>query len=288
MRFGLVIGLAAALGLAAAPASAPASAKEWTQLRIATEGAFPPYNMHGPDGKLIGFEIDLANDLCARMKVKCEVVAQDWDGILPGLNAGKYDAIMAAMSITPKRMEVIAFSLPYAASPTVFATTKGTGLAGLPGDGVRVDLGDAATAKTAVDAMRDKLKGKSVGVQVSTIQADFLNTYFKGVVDIRTYKTSDEFFLDLGAGRVDAVLAAAANIKAVMDTPDGKDIAFTGPMFAGGPIGMGSGIGLRKADEDLQGMFNTALKGAAADGTLARLSLQWFKIDLTPPVLKQP
>lgn len=280
MRFATMVGLAALM------LGSAAHAKEWTKLRIATEGAFPPYNMHAADGKLIGFEIDLVADLCRRMKVECEVVAQDWDGILPGLNAGKYDAIMAAMSITPKRMEVIAFSVPYVSSPTRFATTKGTALDGLPGDGLRVDLGNAAAAKAAVDGMRAKLQGKSVGVQVSTIQADFLNTYFKGILDIRTYKTSDEFFLDLGAGRLDAVVAAAANTQAAIDTPDGKNITFTGPAFGGGPMGIGSGVGLRKTDPELQEMFNTAIKAAAADGTLGRLTQQWFKLDLTPQALK--
>jgi len=259
-----------------------AQAKEWTHLRIATEGAFPPYNMVMPDGKLAGFEIDLAADLCRRMKVQCEVVAQDWDGILPGLNAGKYDAIIAAMAITPKRLEVIAFSIPYVSSPTVFATTKGSGIEALPGDGTRIDLSDDAAARAVIETMKAKLKGKVIGVQVSTIQSDFLNTYFKGTVEVRTYKTSDEFNLDLAAGRIDAVLAAAANIKAAMDTADGKDIVFTGPYFGGGPIGIGSGIGLRKADPELKQMFDGAIQAAAADGTLARLSTQWFKIDLTP------
>lgn len=282
MRCKMLVGLLAALAFGAG-----AEAKEWTKLRIATEGAFPPYNMHAPDGKLIGFEIDLAADLCRRMKVECEVVAQDWDGILPGLNAGKYDSIMAAMSITPKRLEVIAFSIPYVSSPTVFATTKGAPLAGLPGDGARVDLSDEAAAKAATEAMRAKLRGKAVGVQVSTIQADFLNTYFKGVAEVRTYKTSDEFFLDLAAGRVDAVLAAAANIQAAKDSPDGKDIVFTGPLFGGGPIGIGSGIGLRKSDPELKEMWDGAIKAAAADGTLGRMTMQWFKLDLTPPALKQ-
>ncbi len=281
MRTRTALGLIAALMLGTA-----AHAKEWTKLRIATEGAFPPYNMTGPDGKLSGFEIDLAADLCRRMKVECEVVAQNWDGILPGLNAGKYDAIIAAMSITPKRMEVISFSIPYVASPTVFATTKGSGLAGLPGDGVRLDLGDTAVAKPAMDALRAKLRGKVVGVQVSTIQADLLNTYFKGDVDIRTYKTAEEFFLDLAAGRVDAVLGAAALIQGAMDTPDGKNLVLTGPLFGGGPIGIGSGIGLRKTDPELKEMLDTAIKASAADGTLGRLTMQWFKIDLVPPALK--
>src|SRR5215212_3542690 len=100
-----------------------ASAQEKT-FKIATEGAYAPWNFTGAGGKLEGFEIDLANDLCARMKVKCEIVAQDWDGIIPALNAKKYDAIMAAMNVTDKRLEVINFSLPYAATPHGFGVMK--------------------------------------------------------------------------------------------------------------------------------------------------------------------
>ena len=96
----------AAFAVAPLAFAAPASAKDWKTVTIATEGAFMPYNGHDASGKLVGFEIDLIADLCARMKITCNVIAQDWDGIIPGLNAGKFDAIMSAMSITPKRMEV--------------------------------------------------------------------------------------------------------------------------------------------------------------------------------------
>lgn len=276
--------LAAGLcALLIAGAAQPAAAKDWTNIRIATEGAFPPYNFTKPDGTLGGFEIDLAHDLCRRIKAKCEIVAQDWDGILPGLTGGKYDAIMAGMSITPKRQEVIAFSLPYINSPTQLATSKGGGLEKLPGTGGRFNLStDEAAARAAIDAMKGPLKGKVIGVQVSTIQADFANTYLKGVVDVRTYKTSDEILLDLTAGRVDAALASAAVLQAAIDKPDGQDIVFTGPGFTGGIIGVGSAIGIRKTDPDLVALFNGAIKEAVADGSLAKLSVQWFKLDLTP------
>ena len=262
--------------------TAPLQAKEWTRVRIATEGAYPPYNFHKPDGSLAGFEIDLANDLCRRIKAECEIVAQDWDGIIPGLNAGKFDGIMSGMSITPKRLEVIDFSLPYASSPTTLVVTKDSPLVNLPGEGTRVRLQDAASAQTAIDALKAKLKGKIIAVQVSTIQADFLATYLKDIVEVRTYKTTDETFLDLAAGRVDAVLSSAANAKAAMDTTDGKDLVFTGPTINGGLIGLGSGIGIRKADADLRQLFDGAIQAATADGTISRLSVQWFKIDLTP------
>lgn len=267
-------------GLALAPGWA--GAKEWTRVRIATEGAYPPYNFQGPDGKLAGYEIDLAADLCRRMKVQCEVVAQDWDGIVPGLAAGKYDAIMAGMSITPKRMETLAFSVPYVNSPSSFATLKGSPLAGMPGIDTRVTMTDAAAGKAAIDALRAKLKGTVVGVQISTVQAEFLQTYFKDVAEIRTYKTTEQHDLDLGAGRVDSVFAVSAYLRASQDTPGGADLQFTGPQFAGGPLGIGTGVGLRKTDPELKAMFDEAIREATADGTLRRLVLQWFKLDATP------
>ena len=267
-------------GLALTPGWA--GAKEWTRVRIATEGAYPPYNLQGPDGKLIGYEIDLAADLCRRMQVQCEVVAQDWDGIVPGLAAGKYDAIMAGMSITPKRMEVLAFSAPYVNSPSSFATLKGSPLAGMPGIDTRVAVTDDAARTTAINALRAKLKGTTVGVQISTVQAEFVQTYFKDIAEIRTYKTTEQHDLDLQAGRVDSVFAVSAYLRASQDTAGGADLVFTGPQFTGGALGIGTGVGLRKSDGDLKAKFDEAIAASTADGTLRRLVLQWFKLDATP------
>ena len=110
-----------AVAVAICLAAGAATAKDWTSVRIATEGAYPPWNSTDSSGKLIGFEIDLANDLCRRMQVECEIVAQDWEGIIPALTAGKYDAIMAGMSITDERKKVISFTDGYAAEPAYFA-----------------------------------------------------------------------------------------------------------------------------------------------------------------------
>lgn len=276
---GLMVG-GALLTLAGMPA---ASAKEWDTIRFATEGAFPPYNFTKPDGTLGGFEIDFVQDICRRIKAKCEVVAQNWDGIMPGLTGGKYDAIIAGMAITAKRREVIDFTVPYVSAPTRFGTLKGGGLEDLPGTGARFNLTtDEAGATAAIDALKARLKGKTLGLQLSTIQADFANTYLKGTVEIRSYKTSDDILLDLAAGRVDAMLASAANIQAAIDKPGGQDLVFTGPGFGGGVIGIGTGIGVRKTDPELLALLDGAIKDARADGTIARLSTQWFKLDLTP------
>lgn len=268
----------AVLALAFAHAAA---AKDWTKVVIATEGAYPPYNQHMPDGTLAGYEIDLGNDLCRRMKVQCQFVAQDWDGIIPGLLAGKYDAIMSGMSITPKRLEVIAFSLPYANSPTTFAALADDPLAKLPDTGQRVSLTDKAAFQAALDAIKPKLKGKTIGVQVATIQADFLKTYLGDTVEIRTYKTTEEHDLDLHDGRIDAELASQANLKAFQDKAN-SNLVFTGPLFVGGLLGQGSAVGLRKDDTELKAMFDKAIREASADGTMKKLSLKWFKIDIAP------
>ncbi|MFI4983337.1 MAG: transporter substrate-binding domain-containing protein, partial [Nevskiales bacterium] len=211
--------LLAALALAATLAVPAAHAKDWKKVVIATEGAYMPFNGHSPDGKLIGFEIDLGNDLCARIKLACEFIAQDWDGIIPGLTAGKYDAIMDGMSITAKRLEVIDFTRNYTTAPTTFAVQKNGPLANLADSGVRISLDDKAATDAAVQALTPALKGKVIGVQIATIQADLLNTYFKGIADIRAYKTTEEHDLDLQAGRVDAVLASTSYFVSTLSKP---------------------------------------------------------------------
>lgn len=198
----------AAIVLATAAASSAHAQSKPTEITIATEGAYEPWNFTGPDGKLVGFEIDLANDLCARMKIKCKIVAQDWDGLIPALNAKKFDAIMASMIVTEKRLAVISFSEPYAPTAAAIMVEKSGPLANLPGTGTTVDLaGDKAKVEQELQPLRDALKGKAVGAQVSTANVAFLDTYFKGVVDPREYKTVEQHDLDLQAGRIDAVVA---------------------------------------------------------------------------------
>jgi octopine/nopaline transport system substrate-binding protein len=280
MRLSRLLPAVAAAIVLALPA---AHAKDWKKVVIATEGAYMPYNGHAPDGSLIGFEIDLGKDLCARAKVTCEFIAQDWNGIIPGLNAGKYDAIMSGMSVTAKRMEVIDFSRSYSSAPTTFAVMKGGSLASMPDTGKRISLDDKAAIEAEVKALAPILKGKVLGVQVSTIQADLLNTYFKGVADIRTYPTTEEHDLDLAAGRIDAAVAATSYFTSTLAKPGGDKMALVGPLMTGGLLGRGAGIGLRKSDPELKAMFDAAINAAIADGSVKKLSLQWFNTDISPP-----
>src|SRR3712207_4348242 len=165
MKFVKTVGLAL-LGSALAIGGAAAQQKT---VKIATEGAYAPWNFTGAGGKLEGFEIDLANDLCGRMKVTCEIVAQDWDGIIPALTAKKYDAIMAGMSITDERKKTIDFAGPYANSPNGFLVAKDSPLAKMSGTGQTYNLvSQQAEAERAIEATKPLLKGKTIGVQVST------------------------------------------------------------------------------------------------------------------------
>jgi octopine/nopaline transport system substrate-binding protein len=258
-----------------------ATAKDWTNVRIATEGAYPPWNATDSSGKLIGFEVDLANDLCKRMGVECEVVAQDWEGIIPALTAGKYDAIMAGMSITDERMQVISFSESYASEPAYFAVLKDGDLASYQTDLDLANLDEVDSAEqAAIDALKEALAGKTVGVQVATTHANFLEQYLGDAVEIRNYDTQENLDLDLEAGRVDAALASASYWYPLMQTEKGADFALIGPGLDGGPFGKGVGAGIRQEDTDLVALFNKAIGEAKADGTINRLAQQWFGYDV--------
>jgi octopine/nopaline transport system substrate-binding protein len=268
-----------------AASGAVAQAKKWDSVKIATEGAYAPWNFTGAGGKLEGFEIDLANDLCGRMKVKCEIVAQDWDGMIPALQAKKYDAFMAGMSITDERRKVIDFSVPYANSPNGYLVPKNSPLAKMPGTGQAFNLTtQPAEAEKAIEATKAVLKGKTIGVQTSTTHAAFADKYLKGTAEIREYKTTEAHDLDLAAGRIDAVLADATALNGTLEKPEFKDFQLVGPSLTGGMLGPGVGAGFRKEDAELKKMFDEAIKAATADGTVKRLSEKWFKIDTTPKV----
>lgn len=258
MKSWLSLAAAAALVMAAGTASAET-------LRVGTEGAYPPYNATDASGKLVGFEIDLANELCKRTQMTCEIIQQDWDGMIPALMNKRYDAIMAGMSVTEERMKQIAFSKPYSTTPAWFVSAK---------DGVLKD------AKTLAD-IQAALKGKSVGVQRSTIHQNFLEAKVPGA-DVRLYDTQDDLNLDLQNGRIDAGLADSLGWKDFLAGDAGKGYSNFGPGLTGkdDPIfGLGVGIGLRKEDTALKAKLDKALDEVNADGTMTKLSVQWFGFD---------
>ena len=259
-------------------------------IKIATEGAYPPWNSKSEDGKLIGFEVELANFLCIYMNRDCTIVEQDWDGMIPALRMRKYDAIMAGMSITDERKKVITFSQGYADEVASLAVMKGSSLEGLDTpDGINLSLG-GSDVKAALKTLTGALAGKTVCVQTATIHQNFLESGDVGSVTVRTYKTQDEVNLDLAAGRCDAALAAAVAFSDYAEK-SGKPVVLTGPTFSGGAFGNGVGVGLRqeaqfgsdsalgKRDAQLLVDFNKAIDTARKQGKISELAVKWFGFD---------
>ena len=276
----LGLGAALATSLAFAPT---AFAKDWKTVVIGMEGAYEPWNLTDSSGKIVGFEPDLAMDLCKRAGLECKIIAQDWDGMIPGLKAGKFDVIMDGMSITDERKKEIDFSKPYAASPGSFLAPKDSPLAKAPDAGKLVNLDkDPKEGDAAIKGVQAALKGKTLGVQVSTTHANFASQYLKDIATVKEYKTTDDRDLDLKAGRIDASLDDLPTNMATASKPDASELAIVGPKLIGGVFGVGEGMGIRKSDADLTAKFDKALTEAIADGTVKKLSEQWFKVDLTP------
>ena len=248
------------------------------QIKIGTEGAYPPWNSKDSAGNLIGFEVELANELCKIMNHDCTIVEQDWDGMIPALVSRKFDAIMAGMSITGERMKTINFSQGYADEVASLAVMKGSKNEGLKTMSA-INLSDvSADEQATLDVLTKAFKGKTIGVQTATIHQNFLESGLMGTVKIRTYKTQDEVNLDLSAGRIDAALAAAVAFTDYAEK-SGKAVVLTGPTFAGGDFGNGVGVGIRKGDSKLLNDFNAAIDKARDDGIISKLAIKHFGFD---------
>ena len=252
-------------------------------IRIGTEGAYPPWNNLNSAGELEGAEIDFGNEACKRMGVTCEWVTQDWDGIIPALLQGKYDIIIAGMSITEERKEKVNFTTGYMTDGARFAVLKNSGLADLNIAGMaKVNLNNAGgKEQAAIGQLIAAMDGKTVCVQSSTIHQNFLEKHMSGAVDVKLYQAVDDHNLDLAAGRCDAVLADVGSIIDFMESDGGVDVAFTGPTFSGGVFGDGVGGAVRKEDTEILDMWNSAISEMSKDGTTAEITKEWFGRDIS-------
>lgn len=250
--------LSACLAIAAlAGLAAPASAQEVVRLGTTPE-SYPPFTWVDAQGKLNGFEIEIADALCAQMQVKCEWVLQSWDGIIPALQEKKFDAIVASMSITDERKQVVDFSDKYYNSPAIFIGPKSE----------TVEISPAG------------LQGKTIGVQVSTIHASYIEAKYKGVVTIKTYDTQENANLDLIAGRVDLLLAdSVALTDGFLKSPEGADFEIKGKPFTDPLMGDGAGVAVRKGDP-LGAKFSEAIKAIRANGVYKKINDKYFGFDI--------
>lgn len=241
-------------------AAGAVQAKEWKTVRFGIEGAYPPFSWTDEQGQLQGFDVDMANALCEQMQVKCELIAQDWDGIIPALLARKYDAIIAAMSITEERQRTVDFTNRYALVPNKFVAKKGAEL----------ELSKAG------------MKGKRVGVQIATTHDKYLTDNFGKEVSLVRYGTADEAYLDLKSGRVDYVFLDATAIEEGLLNKDGGDkFEFVGPSITDEKwFGDGFGIAVRKKDSDLKTKLNKAIDELRDNGKYEAVNNKYFEYDV--------
>jgi putative lysine/arginine/ornithine/histidine/octopine transport system substrate-binding protein len=225
------------------------------RIRIATEGAYAPFNFIDNTGALQGFDVDIAKALCAQMKAECDIVAQDWDGIIPGLRARRYDAIIASMSITPERQRVVAFTDPYYSNVLAFIGPKGTEMST-----------DAAS-----------LRGKTLGAQRATIAGQYLQDNLGRNVTVRLYDTQDNAYLDLAAGRLDGMVSDKFPAYDWLQTEAGSRFEFKGEDI---DIDDKIGIAVRQNDNALRERFNKALKEIVDNGVYAEVNARYFPFSI--------
>ena len=248
------------------------------KIKIGTEGAYQPWNSKDASGKLIGFEVELAWTLCRYIGQQCEIVEQDWDGMIPALIMRKFDAIMAGMSITAERQKAISFSQGYADEVASLAVMKGSDLEGIStSEGINLTKKTGAVKKD-LKTLTSALAGKTVCTQTATIHQNFLESGDVGKINVRTYKTQDEVNLDLTSGRCDVALAAAVAFTDYAEK-SGKPVVLVGPTFSGGAFGNGVGVGIRKDDTELLKAFNSAINKARKNGDISRIATKWFGFD---------
>jgi lysine/arginine/ornithine transport system substrate-binding protein len=247
------------LATCTAMAARHASAADIREIRFGVEASYAPFESKSPSGALQGFDIDVGNAVCAKLKAKCVWVENSFDGLIPALRARKFDAINSDMTITAQRRAAIDFTDPIYAIPNQMIARKGSGL-----------LPTAAS-----------LKGKRVGVLQGTIQEAYAKARWAPAgVDVVSYETQDQIYTDLASGRLDAAFQdAEAASKGFLNRPQGAGFAFAGPQVSDPTLlGGGVGYGLRKGDTTLRNALNGALRELKADGTIDRIAAKYFTV----------
>ncbi|WP_404364966.1 transporter substrate-binding domain-containing protein [Marinobacter sp.] len=246
--------LIVAAGCALAMIAGTAHAKEWNEIRIAFDVPYEPFEYKTPEGELTGFEVELAEAMCEELKADCTFIIQAWDGMIPGLLARKFDAIMSSMSITPERAEAVLFSEPYYNTPGAWFARED----------VNVDVTDESA-----------MKGMTVGVQRGTTMDTYVTEKLSDVVNVKRYTTADDMVLDLEGQRLDLVF---------VDYPVGEQTILSREGFkqVGEPVKLGQGVGvaMRPRDKELAEKVNAALEKLKNDGTYDTIMDKYFSYDI--------
>ncbi|TDK55149.1 ABC transporter substrate-binding protein [Pseudomonas moraviensis] len=224
-------------------------------LKMGIEAAYPPFNNKDASGQVVGFDKEIGDALCAKMKAECSVVTSDWDGIIPALNAKKFDFLISSLSITEERKAAVDFTDPYYSNKLQFIAPKNV---------------DFKTDK-------DSLKGKTIGTQRATLAGTWLEDTYGDDIKVNLYDTQENAYLDLTSGRVDAILADKYANYDWLKTEAGKNYEFKGdPVVESDKIG----IAVRKGDNELRNNLNAALKEIVADGTYKKINDKYFPFSI--------
>lgn len=224
-------------------------------LKMGIEAAYPPFNNKDASGQVVGFDKEIGDALCAKMKAECTVVTSDWDGIIPALNAKKFDFLISSLSITEERKAAVDFTDPYYSNKLQFIAPKNV---------------DFKTDK-------DSLKGKTIGTQRATLAGTWLEDTYGDDIKVSLYDTQENAYLDLTSGRVDAILADKYANYDWLKSDAGKDYEFKGdPVVESDKIG----IAVRKGDNELRNKLNAALKEIVADGTYKKINDKYFPFSI--------
>ena len=230
-------------------------AKEWKEIRFATDPSYAPFESKAPDGSLVGFDIDLGNAICAHLKVKCVWMPNDFDGMIPGLKARKFDGVISSMTVTEARKKEIDFTDKLFTGPSAMISKKGAGL----------------------EPTADSLKGKTVGVEQGTIQETFAKTKLEPAgVNVKSYQNQDQVYSDLVSGRLDASLQDLLQAEqGFLTTDQGKGFEISKPVHD--PLMPADiAIGIRKGNDELRAMLNKGIKAIHDDGTYDKLQKKYF------------
>ncbi|KVE35475.1 ABC transporter substrate-binding protein [Burkholderia sp. TSV86] len=233
-----------------------AYAKDWSTIRFGVDPSYQPFESKGPDGKVVGFDIDLGNEICKRLNAKCVWIENDFDGLIPALKARKFDGVLSSLTITPQREEQIAFSAKLFDTPTRLVAKKGSNL----------------------QPTAESMKGKSVGVEQGTIQETYAKTnWAPNGAKVVPYQNQDQVYADLQTGRLDAALQDEVQADiGFLKTPRGAGFEFAGKEI---PTGSAA-IGLRKEDTDLKAKIDGAIAAMVKDGTYKKISKKYFDFDV--------
>lgn len=251
-------------GLALLVAAFCADASDTTQLRFGVDPTYAPFESKAPSGQLVGFDIDIGNEICRRLNMKCVWIETAFDGIIPALQGRKFDAILSDMAVTPQREAQIEFSTPVLNLPSRLIGRRG------------LDI------KPTVDSLR----GKRIGVAQGSTQEAYAKAYWAPAgIDVVSYANQQQVYTDLRSGRIDATLSATiAGSEGFLKTPQGADYAFLGESISNDKtLGRGAAIGMRKDDKALREKIDGAIASMVKDGTYRKIEKRYFDSDILKP-----